>query len=112
MRDAVCLLLACLHFSVPARASPLAASFVVTIDAATGVVEAWNDSSASPAFSGVDAAHVINSAIVALPHPSGGAVLLRAGVYNLTAPISIERSSVHLRGESRGGDLFFSSWNK
>jgi hypothetical protein len=88
-----------------AQRAPLAAGFVITVSDNT--TSAFND--AGLAFSSPNASDVISRAIAALPYPGGGTVLLRAGAYYLDAPIAIERCSVTLRGESKGGDLYFSS---
>ena len=51
---------------------------------------------------------VLNAAVQALPH-SGGTIILTAGVYVLDSPVTIDRSSVEIRGENAAGDLFFAS---
>ena len=94
--------------AVNAIAYPLSASFVVTVS--NNLTTAFNDSGA--VFSSNNASDVISKAIAALPYPSGGTVLLRSGAYYLDSPISIERCSVTLRGESKGGDLYFNSDSK
>jgi hypothetical protein len=38
---------------------------------------------------------------------SGGTLFVTAGVYYLPTPVIIDRSSVEIRGENMGGDLFF-----
>ena len=86
--------------------TPLAASFIVTVGL-DNLTTAYNDSGV--AFASYNASDIISRAIAALPYPSGGTVLLRAGAYFLDSPISIERCSVTLRGESKGGDLYFNS---
>ena len=88
-----------------AQLSPLAAGFVITTR--DNVTSAFTDGGL--AFASTNASDVISRAIAALPYPGGGTVLLRAGAYYLDVPISIERCSVTLRGESKGGDLYFSS---
>jgi hypothetical protein len=86
--------------------APLSASFVITVSS-LNLTTAFNDSGI--VFSSLNASDVISKAIAALPYPGGGTVLLRSGAYYLDAPISIERCSVTLRGESKGGDLYFNS---
>ena len=83
----------------PNQRAPLAAGFVVTTR--DNVTSAFTD--AGLAFASTNASDVISRAIAALPYPGGGTVLLRAGAYFLSAPIVIERCSVTLRGESKGG---------
>ena len=51
-------------------------------------------------------ADVLNAAIQALPH-HGGTIFLTAGTYVLNRTVVIDRSSVEIRGENMGGDLFF-----
>lgn len=72
-----------------------------------GTVWARSAALAAVEFTGKPSS-VINRCIAALPH-SGGTLFLRAGVYTLESPIVIDRSSVELRGENAGGDLFFAS---
>eukprot|EP00039_Didymoeca_costata_P000522 m.45970 g.45970 ORF g.45970 m.45970 type:complete len:373 (-) comp10317_c1_seq1:34-1152(-) len=59
------------------------------------------DYSGSPSF-------VLNSCIRGLPR-HGGTLFLKAGIYNLSETVVIDRSSVEIRGENMGGDLFFTS---
>jgi hypothetical protein len=97
--------------TLPSRAAyaPLSASFIITVSS-LNLTTAFNDSGI--VFSSLNASDVISKAIAALPYPSGGTVLLRSGAYYLDTPISIERCSVTLRGESKGGDLYFNSDSK
>lgn len=64
-------------------------------------------------FSSCDATEVINTALGpclagSSATASGGVVVLRRGVYNLTSPINISSSGVTLQGEG-GGDLYFTA---
>ena len=57
-------------------------------------------------YSGSVASTVIQSAIDVLPS-GGGKIQFATGKYVLTAPLVINKSSVHISGENTGGDLFF-----
>jgi hypothetical protein len=46
----------------------------------------------------------IQAAINALP-PEGGCICLKVGIHNITATITIDRSNVHLHGESEGAEI-------
>ena len=46
----------------------------------------------------------IQAALNSLP-PEGGCICLKVGVHNITAPILIDRSNVHLHGESEGAEI-------
>jgi hypothetical protein len=46
----------------------------------------------------------IQAAINSLP-PEGGCICLKAGVHNITSTILIDRSNVHLHGESEGAEI-------
>jgi hypothetical protein len=83
-------------------------SYVVTVDDATNTtVAVGRDPATLPPFTG-PASTVLNAVVRALPH-HGGTIFLTAGTYTLDAPIVIDRSSVEIRGENMGGDLFFAS---
>ena len=56
----------------------------------------------------VSATTAIQYAIDALPF-HGGTIFLKAGEYVLDSTVTIDRSSVEIRGENKGGDLFFAS---
>ncbi|MDI9644996.1 MAG: hypothetical protein QFX35_07245 [Candidatus Verstraetearchaeota archaeon] len=58
--------------------------------------------------SGTDASTVIQSAINALS-PSGGRIHIKSGKYVLTSPLTIESNSIHITGESKAGDIFFTN---
>ena len=60
------------------------ASYIVFVDSADGnKIKAKNGTTGKIEYSGTDGATVIQSAINALPN-SGGAIVLRAGTYNLS----------------------------
>ena len=83
-------------------------SYVVTVDTTTNTASAnGRDTAVLPPFHGPPSM-VLNAAVRALPH-HGGTVFLTAGTYVLDAPVVIDRSSVEIRGENMGGDLFFAS---
>lgn len=46
----------------------------------------------------------IQAAINSLP-PAGGCVCLKAGIHNISAPILVDRSSIHIHGESKGAEI-------
>jgi hypothetical protein len=80
----------------------------VTVDATASTATAiGRDPAVLPPFRGA-VSTVLNAAVRALPH-HGGTVFLTAGTYVLDEPIVIDRSSVEIRGENMGGDLFFAS---
>eukprot|EP01079_Euglenida_sp_SAG-EU17-18_P002346 gene2346-3172_t len=70
-----------------------------------GTAAAVNASTGDAEFIGPPSS-VLNSAIAALPR-GGGTVFLTRGRYIFDAPVVVDRSSVEVRGESAGGDLFF-----
>jgi hypothetical protein len=51
---------------------------------------------------------VIRSAVDALPS-RGGLILLRGEKFPFAAPVTINRNSVHIKGENVAGDLFFTN---
>lgn len=82
--------------------------FVLGVDRTNGTVWARSASTSAIEFVG-EASDVINQCVQALPYPGGGTIFLRSGVYTLASPVVIDRSSVEIRGENSGGDLFFTS---
>lgn len=70
------------------------ASYIVRVNGSN--YEAINGSTGKISYSGIDASAVINAAITALS--SGGKIFIKAGTYNITAPI-IPSSNLLLVGE-------------
>ena len=82
--------------------------------AATFVIAASNSLStvgADYVCTGANDDQIINAAILALP-PNGGKILFRAGTYNISAPIVIDRSWVDLEGENHPmWNSYLAPWN-
>jgi hypothetical protein len=102
------LLVACLLLQlsppIPAtRLSQQAFSYLVSVahDGTTAMAHPRTGDSITGATS-----EVLNAAIKALPH-HGGTIFLTGGTYILKQTVVIDRSSVEIRGENMGGDLFF-----
>jgi hypothetical protein len=100
------LLLLLLTLAGVEAAASQAWSYVVTVDATTGAATATGRATLEP-HSG-SPSRVLNSCVGSLPR-SGGTIFLTAGTYLLDETVVIDRSSVEIRGESMGGDLFFAS---
>ena len=66
-----------------------------------GIIFATDTDTGDVAFSGVNAAKVINEAIRSIPPKQGGEIRIRAGEYTLTESILIDRHGLTISGDGR-----------
>jgi hypothetical protein len=82
------------------------ANYIIFYNSTAGLYEALNGTTGKVDYNGTDATTVIQNAI---NNTTKGKILLKNGVYVLSNPLLIDKSNIHLTGESTGGDLFFTN---